>query len=113
MIVLFREGTSQVYNGITCEYRLVNEFGFEGMLKNGWVLNPKDLYKETPEETSEENSKKASKEASKETRKEKDVEDHAKSKVTIIRKPEVSAKGLVASKSNVTTPKLASSIPKK
>ena len=45
MIVLFHEGTSHVYNGITCKVKLVDEFGFEPFLKQGWVLNPKDLYK--------------------------------------------------------------------
>ncbi len=46
MIQIFREGTSHTYKNITCEYKLVNEFGFESYLENGWVLNPKDLYKE-------------------------------------------------------------------
>jgi hypothetical protein len=46
MIVLFKEGTSHLYKGITCKMQIVDEFGFEPFLKQGWVLNPKDLYKD-------------------------------------------------------------------
>ena len=51
MIVLFKEGTSHQYKGITCQMQIVNEFGFEPLLEEGWVLNPADLYQEG--ETSE------------------------------------------------------------
>jgi len=49
MIVLFKEGTSHVYKGITCQVKLVDEFGYEPFLNQGWVLNPKELYKEEKE----------------------------------------------------------------
>lgn len=64
MIVLFKEGTSHVYEGITCQIQIVNEFGFEPFLKQGWVLNPKDLYKDdegkTPKSSKEKEKKGAS-----------------------------------------------------
>ena len=47
MIELFHEGTSHVYNNITCEKIVVSEFGFEHYLKEGWVLDPKDLYSDS------------------------------------------------------------------
>jgi len=53
MIVLFHEGTSHVHNGITCKVKIVDEFGFEPFLKQGWVLNPKDLYKEDAKKEAE------------------------------------------------------------
>ena len=56
MIVLFKEGTSHNYKGITCQMQIVDEFGFEPLLEQGWVLNPNELYKDggkTPESSSE------------------------------------------------------------
>ena len=46
MIELFKAGTSHIVNGITCERQIVNEFGFEHLLDNGWHLDPKDCYPE-------------------------------------------------------------------
>lgn len=48
MIELFRKGTSHHVHGVTCEKIKVNEFGFEPMLEDGWVLDPKELVKEKP-----------------------------------------------------------------
>jgi len=63
MIVLFKEGTSHNYKGITCQIQIVDEFGFEPFLKRGWVLNPNDLYKnnggETPKSSMEKEAKPA------------------------------------------------------
>lgn len=70
MIVLFKEGTSHVYNGITCQYLLVDEFSYEPFLKQGWKLNVKDLYKdegETPKEDKKEKDPKKPKEKEEET----------------------------------------------
>ena len=53
MIQLFHEGTSHVYDGITCEMMMVNEFGFEHHLDNGWVFDVKELYPETKPEVEE------------------------------------------------------------
>jgi hypothetical protein len=52
MIELFKAGTSHIVNGITCQKMIVNEFGFEHYLDDGWVFDPKDLYKE-PEKPKE------------------------------------------------------------
>jgi len=53
MIEVFRKGTSHVVNGITCEKQIVNEFGFEHLLDNGWHLDPKDVYPEVKVEVAE------------------------------------------------------------
>lgn len=50
MIQLFKKGTANVYNGMTCEMQLVDGFGFEPLLaENGgeWYLDPKDIPEET------------------------------------------------------------------
>lgn len=55
MIELFKEGTSGVHHGVTCDKMVVNEFGFEHYLDEGYVFDPKELYqnkeekKESPE----------------------------------------------------------------
>ena len=62
MIVLFKEGTSHNYKGITCQIQIVDEFGFEPFLKQGWVLNPNELYKDggkTPKSSKEKDVKPA------------------------------------------------------
>jgi hypothetical protein len=49
VIELFHEGTERIVDGITCNRILVNEFGFEHLLDEGWHLTPKECYpKETP-----------------------------------------------------------------
>jgi hypothetical protein len=47
MIELFKAGTSHVVNGVTCEKKVVNEYGFEHYLDKGWCFDPKDCYPET------------------------------------------------------------------
>jgi len=49
MIQLFHAGTSHVINGVTCESMLVNEFGFEHYLDEGWFLTPQECYAEEKE----------------------------------------------------------------
>ena len=44
MIELFKEGTSGVHNGVTCDKMVVSEFGFEHYLEEGYVFDPKELY---------------------------------------------------------------------
>ena len=64
MIQLFKKGTANVYNGMTCEMQLVDGFGFEPLLaENGgeWYLDPKDIPEET-EETEETDKPKVAKE---------------------------------------------------
>jgi len=48
MIELFKAGTSHVVNGVTCQKQIVNEFGFEHYLDEGWFLTPEECYPEEP-----------------------------------------------------------------
>jgi len=96
MIQLFKEGTSHVVNGITCESVIVNEFGFEPLLEKGYVLDPKELYKDRKE------AQQVKKPA------EKEVAEIATSKVTTA-KPKASSVNLRASGSSKTTAKSGNS----
>ena len=100
MIELFKEGTSRNYNGITCDSMIVNEFGFEPLLKQGWVLDPKELYKDEGE------TQKVEKPI------EKEVTKTATSKVTTAG-PKVPNTSLRVSASSKATPKSGNIVTKK
>ena len=53
MIEVFTSGTSHIINGITCRREIVNEFGFEHLLEEGWFLTPEECYPEKTPETAD------------------------------------------------------------
>ena len=44
MIELYKAGTSHIVNGVTCQKQIVNEFGFEHLLEEGWFFTPEECY---------------------------------------------------------------------